>query len=210
MDTIVKKVLFQLGEINRALILDGLEYSSEILDALKKQYFIENAASIEELLKLCMNEIKPERTFIIIPSLSCKVLMATYLGIGGDIISDALLVLLLRGIKVYVFEEAVELLSIQSPMTPLVIRHQEALKDLKQSGLSIITKEFSIQDNQKVCQMVKENSQIIRHMYKLLNEQHIRSYERSGECEVHIAKGTIITPLAQDYLRQSHVKIVKG
>ncbi len=202
-EILVKHVLFRLGEIEKVVLLESLTYEKEKIDDLKSSYLVTWVPDAEAV------RVEP-RNKVFLPSLSCKALMETFLGIGGQPVSDELLSLLLRGVPVHIKAGWVELLTIKTSKTPLLQKHYDALKVLTESGL-VIEKQQEDHERISVCQSTEAHCQgnVMQHTRKLLNEQHVRDYEQLGAAGIMVNQSAIITPLAQDYLRQSQLMIVR-
>lgn len=192
---IVKKVLFHLGEIQRVLLVEGFFYPNDEVQAYERTHLVERVPTVEAAINFLEAGELGSRTQVWLPDLSCRSMMASYMGVGGDETSNALLALLLRGHSVTFKVKHVELLGLEGPLNPLISKHHEALNTLMDSGL--------------VIEGDKRLYKTQFHPNRLLNEQHIKGYEREGCIEVHVLKETIVTPLAQDYLRQSPLRIIR-
>lgn len=205
-DIIVKKVLYHMGEIKKAVLLSPFEYSQHSVQILESDYMPE-VLTLEEAENAVLKD--RHNTLIFIPSLTSQEMMGIAAGTGGSPLMDVVIHLLLRNIKVHVLEggELEQLLHQQ--VTPFIAKHLEAYGLLKASGLVIgqicptqgrTDKTYEEQGLEGV-QRTHPNS--------LLHEGHVITYENDKVSQLTIKKGTIITPLAQDKLRKSTVSIMR-
>lgn len=202
MEIIVKHVLFRLGEIEKVVLLESLSYESDLIDDFETCSLITWVSDAKAVHV-------ESKTKVFLPHLSCKALMETFLGIGGQPVSDELLSLLLKGVPVHVKASSVELLTIGTPKMPLLQKYHEALNVLTESGLVI--EEQHEDKSISGCQSSETHCQkkVLKHSRKLLNEQDIKAYEKMNAMSIQVHQFAIITPLAQDYLRQSQLKVVR-
>jgi hypothetical protein len=202
MEKIIKEVLYRLGQLKKVVVIDTLDYSEELLSILEESYYLEHVATVEVLLKnYRLNaQVKP---WIYIPQLSCCEMMQVATGVGGSQIAEVLSGLLLRGFEVRVQYDCVEFLNFEKRTSPLYNNHLMACDNILQSGL-VIENYPDVQD-----ESVSLPTSIVIHQKKLLDEKELMRYEKNGQYHIRVSNKVLITPLAQDYLRQSQITILR-
>ncbi|GAB6106652.1 hypothetical protein [Fusibacter bizertensis] len=206
-EQIVKIVLYKLGQLKQTNIISTLNYPVD----LKKQ--LEDAFVIIEQEKVSACTLG---TDIWIPELTCKQLMSIYQGIPSDHQSEIVVEALLKGYKVTVLSTSVELLQMASIKTPFTKRYFEALDLLEQSGLKIMktvnTLEDAMKNVKKDAEITKQNDavsgeKVVDLEQKVLTESQLIHYIQQHIEVVNIKPTTIITPSAQDFIRQNPIRL---
>lgn len=194
-ENIVNSVMFHLGKMPCLIMLEGFNYPEEEVLLYAKTHYIERTVTLENAIAIFKSKCNEAQIMVWLPELSCRSLMAASLGIGGDDISSALLSLLLRHVKVMIRTKHIELLNLEQTETPLIKKHHEALKLLMDSGLIVVG------------DMCISNTRI--HPYRVLTEKQLKHYAQEGCLVIRLLKASIVTPLAQDYLLQSQLNIIR-
>lgn len=203
-DQIVKIVLYKLGQLKKVNIISNLNYPVALKNQLEEVFFI----MAQETLATC--EVG---TDIWIPELTCKQLMSIYQGIPSDSLSEIVIEALLKGYSIMVLTASVELLNIQSVRTPFRNRFFEALEMLEQSGLKIKEKieddnwEIDLKERRGAVQSQEVVSKCVDLNQKVLTESQLIHYHQQQIEVVNVNSNTIITPSAQDYLRQNPIRL---
>ncbi|GAU75885.1 hypothetical protein [Fusibacter sp. 3D3] len=203
-DQIVKRVLHKLGQLKKVNIISNLNYSVDLKNQLEQAFFIEEKAILDTGEK----EID-----VWIPELTCKQLMSVYQGLPVDALSEIVIEALLKGYKIVVLKASVELLNIQAVRTPFINRYFEALGILEQSGLNIKEKmdddnlEPVLKAGRRIDQSQEVVSKCVDLNQKVLTESQLIHYLGQNIEVVNVNSNAIITPSAQDFLRQNPIRL---
>jgi hypothetical protein len=140
--------------------------------------------------------------------------MSVYQGIPSDPLSEIVIEALLKGYKLMVLKASVELLQMDSIRTPFTNRYFEALEVLEQSGLKIM--KTVIDDHLEVAIEDVSLANLDRPITgekvadlddKVLTESQLIHYRQQNIEVVNIKSTTIITPSAQDFIRQNPIRL---
>lgn len=204
-EQIVKLVLHKLGKLKQTNIISTLNYPVELKKQLEDAYVVIE----QETVSACTLG-----TDIWIPELTCKQLMSVYQGIPSDPLSEIVIEALLKGYKLMVLKASVELLQMDSIRTPFTNRYFEALEVLEQSGLKIMKTviddhlEVAIEDvSQANLDRPITGEKVADLDDKVLTESQLIHYRQQNIEVVNIKSTTIITPSAQDFIRQNPIRL---
>ncbi|KAJ52580.1 ethanolamine utilization protein [Clostridium tetanomorphum] len=159
--------------------------------------------------------------FILVPKLNNRELANISLGISCGIREEIVIDSILRGKKVYIFEEGLEYRKYNKTCNKVFFKmYEDYEKKLIEFGLSIVGKnKFNTlseeeEENKEVKKEENENTDIktndintcnqqciLEGDKKLLTETDIDKLYKSGIREIIIKNKTVITPLAKDYIR---------
>ncbi|GKT34067.1 hypothetical protein ADUPG1_002735, partial [Aduncisulcus paluster] len=144
---------------------------------------------------------------MLVPRLTNKQLMSVYNGMPIDLLTSCVQQGLLMGAEILVFESTVELLQTPLPDTPYVNRFKEAYEVLKASGLRVIEDEIC---EALPAEQIKNTSVITAQpkvTSRILDRKTASEIIQSDTLTIHIPQNTIITPLAQDLIREANVTV---
>lgn len=186
---IIQEVLRRMGIDQEAAIIEGLDYSDEVLEQLNRRYRVRKI-NIEEIHEL------PSDVDVFIPALKLSEMMAVYSGIPCDVLSEATMLMLLQGVRVHVFAEQVQMKSVKMVNTPYAAAFKKAYSCLLDSGLVI----------------VEEQVQRIHSASggRLFTEKDAMKCVENGMSRVVLSKDAIVTPLAGDFARHNNLTIERA
>ena len=210
-EIIVKEVLLKLSTYT----------GSNILSKTKMLYI--GGLSEEDLSKFdamyCVDELNGDRKLndyegIILPELSCIQICAIYNGIPIDEITKRSINTILNGKTVLVRDDVIELYSEAiCKDSGLYTRVTNFLNELINDGVSIVSDtlihEVNDASTNSSCNIKKLDDLEVIYDGKLLNEKVLKEFYDKGIKKVRIGKKSIITPLAKDMIRYSHMEIIK-
>ena len=186
--------LFVAGEKNTA-------------DCLMGQFVIETAKDRQG----CVNAAEYEA--FVITSMDTQLLADLALGTcrleDSRILSDALLL----GKNVYAAEEGITFMKYRHTANARYYQlFVEYLKKLESYGIAVmpfekISRSLSVKENDRE-ESIKKQEPAEKKEVSLFSADMARSFARKGETTLKVFKGTLITPLAKDILREKKIKIV--
>ncbi|SFH66151.1 hypothetical protein SAMN05192551_10249 [Tindallia magadiensis] len=190
MDEIVQEVLYRLGKIQKAFVIEEMEYPPEIL---------KNAGYLQELRDI---EALEKGMTLWLPGLTRYQMMSIANGLPKDRVSTWCLEALLKGVTVCLRREDLTFFPENHEDSPLLRKHTEALELLTESGLKLV--EHNAFEPEK-----DQSESFLYYRKKLLNEKTARNWKQKAVKEVMIDPKTIVTPLAADVLREGQIKWCK-
>lgn len=197
-DEVVKEVLIRMGKITPLKLLKNIEYEEEQLFKLQDRYGF-RYLSQEQLWK-------SNHPFLL-PRLTNKQLLSIYNGMSIDLVTSCAMQGFLQGSEILVFESGVELIQNPLPDTPYTNRFKEAYELLMASGLKVIKEEA-----REVLPIAQDTSHVNRTATvtvhsKILDRKAIAELIQNDTKNIYIPKGAIITPLANDLIREAKVTV---
>lgn len=183
-----------LGEKEDALCLSG-------------QFHLETPDSVQEVTVA-------EYEAIVITQLNTELLSDIAQGLcrcaGAGAVSEALFL----GKAVYVAEEGVAFLKYKHTANARYYQmFLEYLKKLESFGIKVlpmekICQDFSVKEtgNMEICEKPEKREE--KKASGLFSADMARTFIRSGETTLRLAKGTLLTPLAKDVLREKKIELI--
>lgn len=159
--------------------------------------------------------------FIIIQGMSNFELVSSALLVPGTSISKLILKGRLTGKKVYIEKDSMEYKKYEPTIDRGLEKQLERYEDcLKNYGVKILKAQEIIRDinsngvddNLKNEESSRENCQSrdqCRLDKKLITEQDLKKLSQQGHKTIQISKGSIITPLAKDYIKTNNMSLFK-
>lgn len=188
-ENIIQEVLRRMGNDQEAAIVEGLDYSGEVLEQLNRRYRVRKI-NFEEIHEL------PCDVDVFIPALKLSQMMAVYSGIPCDVLSEVTMLILLQGINVHVFAEQMQMKSIKMVNTPYASAFKKAYSCLLESGLVIVDERVRKID--AACGG------------RLFTEKDAMKCVENGMSQVVLSKDAIVTPLASDFARHNNLTIERA
>lgn len=190
LEFIVQEVLKRIKPRSIIHLIDGLNYTSEMMDSLRDEHDI---VWISECDVTVLEQNKP----IFLPGMSIAQMMSISMGMPIDHCSEICMLMLLRGLDVNIYSSTIQINAYEHLESPLNRKFRDAFQMLIESGLKV--HDNRIQIKQEACRDVSSK--------RLFTEKDIREIIMQGKSELSLDKNTIITPLARDLIRQTKLKI---
>lgn len=190
LEFIVQEVLKRIKPRSIIHLIDGLNYTSEMMDSLRDEHDI---VWISECDVTVLEQNKP----IFLPGMSIAQMMSISMGMPIDHCSEICMLMLLRGLDVNMYSSTIQINADEHLESPLNRKFRDAFQMLIESGLKV--HDNRIQIKQEACRDVSSK--------RLFTEKDIREIIMQGKSELSLDKNTIITPLARDLIRQTKLKI---
>ncbi|SET49399.1 ethanolamine utilization protein [Natronincola peptidivorans] len=147
---------------------------------------------------------------IIIPYLPIKEMVNIGIGVRNGDISEITSEAILLGVKVYVLKEGIDYRKYQKTSNIGYYQMMESYeKKLKELGIHIVDQDNfyeSLNNHQK--DMNNDNSSTIIDK-RIITETDIEEFYSKGYEEIFLREKTIITPLAEDYIKQNRIAIFR-
>lgn len=200
-EEIVKK-LKNKEEIKTTVCVVSSTEELELEEALKEQYNLVYFAED-------MEDSEFER--IIIPRLSIKMLANLANGVSSTREEEFILTSLLKGKKVAVLRKGVEYYAYkQSSPAPLYKMYNEYEEKLEKFGISFEEEGLNVQMEIERDEGQSSAKEIYFFKKRLVTEAALQKLYLQSTTEIMINKNSIITPLAKDFIRTHHLKIIES
>ncbi|WP_137744698.1 hypothetical protein [Robertmurraya siralis] len=200
-EEIVKK-LKNKEEIKTTVCVVSSTEELELEEALKEQYNLVYFAED-------MEDSEFER--IIIPRLSIKMLANLANGVSSTREEEFILTSLLKGKKVAVLRKGVEYYAYkQSSPAPLYKMYNEYEEKLEKFGISFEEEGLNVQMEIERDEGQSSAKEIYFFKKRLVTEAALQKLYLQSTTEIMIDKNSIITPLAKDFIRTHHLKIIES
>lgn len=203
-DSIVKEVLFRLGECEKIYLIKGCTYPQGWLDKMTQCH----------LLKWCDAEVfedlkKSNNMRICLPELTIKQMMAVINASPIDQVSEILFRALIHGVSISVFEETVEILDSTLVKTLLTDRFYKSYDLLIRSGLKVQKIKPTPEIETQECLSIQEanSPKAITFKNRVLTENQLIAYKEQGIESLVLEQETLLTPSAMDFIRMNAINI---
>ncbi len=196
------------GSKEKVLLLGDFLSSSNIKEALEEKYIVDSYKD-----GLNIDSYKA----VVLPNLCLKGLSNLALGLCNGEYEEVVIKALFKGKKVYILEDGIEYRSYMSSANKNLYKlYIEYERKLTYNGIDILNEANLI--NVLLCggnihkvdtEIVCEEKQTVMElpMKKLIAESDLRKLCIKGIKQINIAKKSILTPLAQDFIRINHLKL---
>lgn len=177
---------------------EELELDGDLKEQYNLVYFAED-----------MEDSEFER--IIIPRLSIKMLANLANGVSSTREEEFILTSLLKGKKVVILRKGVEYYAYkQSSPAPLYKIYNEYEKKLEKFGISFEEEGLNVQMEIERDEGQSSAKEIYFFKKRLVTEAALQKLYLQNTKEIMIDKNSIITPLAKDFIRTHHLKIIES
>lgn len=172
---------------------------------------------------LSYDESIKEADIVIVSRLCLRGLSNLAIGNSTSNEERFILKMLMMGKKVYIMEDGLEYKRYKSTSPKALYNKYIAFEqELEKFGVKVIKDVFNILDENKItykeevtnsnetimCEATKVNNQVLDLGHKkLISESDLRKPQMNGVNKILVGKKSIITPLANDFIRIHHLKI---